>query len=83
MTNSTKVKALEYSIVMVFMLLLVTSHFDLPPSGYFISIYCNVFGTNEYNPTLIAAILSLIYAIPVYFIKKKFISDPGNNEPTE
>ena len=69
--NSTKVKMLEYSILLVFISLLLTSHFDLPPSSYFVSIYCNVFNTNEYPPMLIAGILTLIYAIPIYFIKKK------------
>jgi hypothetical protein len=71
--NSTKVKMLEYSILVVFIFLLITSHFDFPPSSYFASIYCNVFNTNEYPPMLITGILTLIYAIPIYFIKKKLI----------
>ncbi len=73
MKNSNKVKMLEYSILVVFIALLLTSHFDLPPSSYFISIYCSVFNTSEYPPMLITSILSLIYVIPVYFIKKKLI----------
>jgi hypothetical protein len=71
MTNASKIKILEYSVAVVFLILLVTSQFDLPPSSYFVSIYCNAFNTDKYSPLLITALASLIYALPVYFIKKK------------
>jgi hypothetical protein len=73
MTNSSKVKALEYSVAVVFIILLATSYFDLPPSSYLISIYCNAFDTDKYSPMLITAIASLIYALPIYFIKKRIL----------
>ena len=75
MTNSSKIKALEYSIAAVFIILLATSHFDLPPSSYLISIYCNFFDTDKYSPMLIAVIPSLIYALPVYIIKKRLVEN--------
>ncbi|WP_026209705.1 hypothetical protein [Cytophaga aurantiaca] len=71
MKNSTKVKLLEWSIAAVFLLLLFTSHFNFPPSSYFISLYCDLFNTDEYSPMLIASLLSLLYALPVYFIKER------------
>lgn len=71
MTNSSKIKALEYSVAVVFLILLVTSQFDLFPSSYFISIYCKAFNTDKYSPLLVTALASLIYALPVYFLKKK------------
>lgn len=74
MTNSTKIKVLEYSIAVVFILLLLTSLFNLPPSKYFISIYCKLFNTDRYSPMLITMLLSSVYAIPIYFIKKKLNS---------
>ena len=69
MTNSTKIKILDYSVALVFIILLLTSHLNIPPSSYFISIYCNVFDTDEYYPMLITALLSLTYSIPIIFIK--------------
>jgi hypothetical protein len=71
MTNSSKIKTLEYSVAVVFIILLATSYFNLPPSSYLISIYCNTFDTDKYSPMLITALACLIYAIPIYFIKKR------------
>lgn len=78
MTNSSKIKFLEYSIAAVFIILLATSYFDLPPSSYFISIYCNVFETEKYSPMLITALVTLLYATPVHFIKKRFQKRKNN-----
>jgi uncharacterized protein with PQ loop repeat len=71
MTNSSKIKALEYSVAAVFVILLATSYFDLPPSSYLISIYCNAFETDNYSPMLITAIASFLYSFPIYFVKKR------------
>lgn len=77
MENSTKIKCLEYSVAVVFVLLLIASYLQLPPSSYFISMYCKVFNTNKYSPMLITALLSLAYSVPIYVIKKKLISKSG------
>ena len=69
MKQSTKIKILEYSVALVFILLLATSHFNLPPSSYFIKLYCKLFNTQKYSPLLITALLSMAYA-PIYVIKK-------------
>ena len=74
MENSTKIKCLEYSVAVVFVLLLIASYLQLPPCSYFISLYCKVFNTTKYSPMLITALLTLTYALPIYVIKKKLIA---------
>jgi hypothetical protein len=70
MNHSTKIKILEYSVAVVFITLLATSYFNLPPSSYFITFYCKLFNTQKYSPLLITSLLSLAYALLIYFIKK-------------
>lgn len=71
MKHSTIIKTLEYSIAAIFIMLIFTSYCNLPPSSYLIAIYCKTFNTDRYSPMLITSLLSLAYAVPVYFIKKK------------
>jgi|SRR3954462_143521 hypothetical protein len=73
--TSTTIKILEYSVLVVFLYLLLASHFDLPPSHYFIMLYCKIFNTNEYSPMLITMLLTLVYCMPVLFIKKKILKN--------
>lgn len=73
MTDSTKIKILEYSVAIVFFIVLVTVLADIPPGSFFISIYCKVFQTDKYFPIMLSLFVTLIYAIPVFYIKKRIL----------
>ena len=71
--NESLIKILDFSVLFVFILLLVTSILELPPSSYLISFYCELFDTESYYPMLITALTTLIYALLIRFIKTKLI----------
>lgn len=73
MKISTKIKLLDYSILVVFIFLLVLTHLNLSPASYFIYMYCIFFETNNYPTLLIASLLSLMYAFPIFLIKKNYL----------
>lgn len=64
------VRLIEISIGVIFIGMLISSNLNLPPSNYFIELYCKIFNTNQYSPMLIGTLASLIFILPLILIKK-------------
>ena len=71
--NESLIKTLDFSILFVFILLLVTGTLELPPSSYLISFYCEINEIESCNPFYITALTTLIYGLIIWFIKTKII----------
>lgn len=64
------VKFIEILMAVIFIGMLATSHFNIPPASYIIELYCKIFDTNEYHPMLIGSLTSFIFIFPLILIKK-------------